>query len=385
MVDIKKVQSYIAKDLYNFEETTKCLSWAFNSGENIILYGLPGYGKSVGAELFCNYLLENNHISEKPYIMNFSQFSTEELLLGGLDIKKFQEEGTIWYNLLNSFVNYEVFIAEELFDARILTVLKDILTSKQVRLGNQIFPIKTKMIIACTNKTREEVITDNSTAALFERFVYEVEVAWQSWEIDDYINSLLIATKEKENDNMKFTAYVCTLASRSEDFKISPRTAYKVYNSVKKNGYECLIGFKDLKPYLKKGIEYLEQIKEDKKNLKQILYEIEDIKKLEKVVNKKQDINLEDIIHYIESLKQKEYLHIRDSNHKLGEAFLLIIKDLKESLIQKGLDLFENKPQDNLYGYEEEFLLEYSNDYRKKQFDIYLVDGENYYTTDYYE
>ena len=356
MVNIKEVEEYLGKDLYNFSDTAKCLSWAFNSGENIILYGKPGYGKSVGAELFCNYLFENNFISQKPYIMNFSQFTSEELLLGGLDIKKFQEEGTIWYNLLNSFVNYEVFIAEELFDARILTVLKDILTSGQVRLGTQVFPIKTKMIIACTNKSREEVVIDNSTAALFERFYYEHEVCWESWNYSDYLESLKTSTKEEENIEMIFTSFICELASRKSDEKISPRICYKTYKSVKVNGFACILGVKDLKMYLKEGIRYIEQIQIDRENYLSIKKEINSILELQTLLCKKKDINIEDINYYLDSVDIKKKIKIRDINFEIGNEFLELVKITKNDLIEKGKELIYGHK--NTWNEEEQFFYE---------------------------
>src|SRR4029078_3038105 len=109
--------------------------------------------------------------------------TTTDKLFGGLDLKLFNEEGKIQYLVENSFMNDEFVIFEELFDAPdyILEQLKDILSSGVFRNGTQVFPIKTKLIICCTNKTREQFSKNDSLKALMERFPLEHEVKWDSY------------------------------------------------------------------------------------------------------------------------------------------------------------------------------------------------------------
>ena len=69
--------------------------------------------------------------------------ATIDALLGGFNVKAFQETGKMEYLLEESFLNHEYVILEELFDAPdyVLEELKDILSSGRVRNGNQIICI----------------------------------------------------------------------------------------------------------------------------------------------------------------------------------------------------------------------------------------------------
>lgn len=241
-IEPQVVEKLIQTKLHNFNGA-KELAWAWNSGENIIFFGKGGYGKSVAAEMFGNFLLENDFISTTPYVLAFGQGMTEERLLGGLDIKKFQEEGEIIYLLKNAFVSSEFVIFEELWDAfpSVLLILKDILTSGYVRIGNESFKIKTKMIVACTNRGREEVVSDNSTEALMQRFLFEKEIGWTTHTSAEYTQALMKAVKNVNNDAAKAVGHICGKVA-AEDYIPSPRTAFKAYKSYVVNGAESLAG-----------------------------------------------------------------------------------------------------------------------------------------------
>jgi MoxR-like ATPase len=239
------VTEAIGRSLYAFN-ASKELAWAWNAQENLILYGPGGYGKSDAALMFFKLLRDAGEVTDSaPFVMAFGQGMTEEKLLGGLDVKSFQEEGTILYNLKNAFVSHEVVIFEEMWDAfpAVLLILKDILQSKTVRMGNQRISIRTKMVIGCTNRSRDEVVTDQSTAALLERFVFEKEVSWSSWEQEDYAAALYAATSSnKVNPLIETVAAMAAAASIGEE-KVSPRTCGKAYRSAVTNGIESLQGF----------------------------------------------------------------------------------------------------------------------------------------------
>jgi hypothetical protein len=194
--------------------------------------------------LFANYLKEQGAIASDPFVLAFGQGMTEEKLLGGLDIKEFQEEGRLIYNLKYAFVEHEVVIFEELWDAfpNILLVLKDILQSRCVRMGSQVHPIKTKMVIVCTNRGREEVITDDSSAALFERFVFETVVNWETHKKEDYRQALIRANNGDRNSLITDVAEICSNVSKLGKVTVSPRTAGKAYKIASINGVEALKG-----------------------------------------------------------------------------------------------------------------------------------------------
>ena len=238
-VNPEELQSYMDKRLYNWY-AAKTLAYAWNAGENVLFTGPGGYGKSDGATLFFDFLKENNLVEdEQPFVLSFGQGMTEERLFSGIDIKKFQNEGELVYNLQKAFVSYEVVIFEELFDAfaGVLLILKDVLQSGEVRMGDTRYPLKTKIVVACTNRSYDEVVVDNSTAALMERFVFQEEVTWTSWEASDYVAAL---GKSYKGEFLPLVADICAKSSK-EERKVSPRTAFKALKSViKNNTLNCL-------------------------------------------------------------------------------------------------------------------------------------------------
>ncbi len=238
-VNPEELQSYMDKKLYNWG-AAKTLAYAWNAGENVLFTGPGGYGKSDGATLFFDFLKERNFVEDiQPFVLSFGQGMTEERLFSGIDIKKFQDEGELVYNLKKAFVSYEVVIFEELFDAfaGVLLILKDVLQSGEVRMGDTRYPLRTKIVIACTNRSYDEVVVDNSTAALMERFVFQEEVTWTSWEASDYSAAL---GKNYNGEFLPLVADICAKSSKGEK-KVSPRTAFKALKSViKNNTISCL-------------------------------------------------------------------------------------------------------------------------------------------------
>jgi len=62
-IDAQKVHKRISKKLYAFN-AAKNLAWAFNSGENIIMFGPGGYGKSEAAVEFFDLLKEEKLVND---------------------------------------------------------------------------------------------------------------------------------------------------------------------------------------------------------------------------------------------------------------------------------------------------------------------------------
>lgn len=177
---IEKMMEYHKEEMklsVYMEPTEKALEAAFKLKKNIILYGPGGHNKSCYS---IDFLGSKGII---PYVITMGQGMNTDRLFGGLDLNVFNSTGKIEYLLENSFMNHEYVIFEEMLDAPdfILEQLKDILSSGVFRNGNQIFPIKTKLIVCCTNKTRQEFGKNSSLKALLERFPYECEVKWKDY------------------------------------------------------------------------------------------------------------------------------------------------------------------------------------------------------------
>lgn len=218
-----------ATDKFVFmDKTVKILDIGFETRKNIVLYGPGGHGKS---EMTLEYLKEKGI---DPYVITMGTGMTTDRLFGGFCLPNLQKggNGKIEYLVENSFMNHEYVVFEEMFDAPdfILEQLKDILSSGIFRNGTQIFHIKTKFIICCTNRTRDEFSKNMSLKALMERFPLELNVIWDNYTEISY-NKLLESKFGVDNVDPVIPYLLQEYAKAG--ITISPRiavTAYSVYD-----------------------------------------------------------------------------------------------------------------------------------------------------------
>lgn len=220
------VKNPVAEKFVFMDKTVSILNVGFSTAKNVILYGPGGHGKS---EITLDFLKAKGI---EPFIQTMGTGMTTDRLFGGLNIPTFETTGKIEYLVENSFMNHEYVIFEELFDAPdfILEQLKDILSSGVFRNGTQIFPIETKFIICCTNRTRDEFSKNMSLKALMERFPLELNVIWDNYTEISY-NKLLESKFGVDNVDPVIPYLLQEYAKNG--ITISPRvavTAYQVYD-----------------------------------------------------------------------------------------------------------------------------------------------------------
>jgi hypothetical protein len=220
------VKNPVAEKFVFMDKTVSILNVGFSTAKNVILYGPGGHGKS---EITLDFLKAKGI---EPFIQTMGTGMTTDRLFGGLDIPTFETTGKIEYLVHNSFMNHEYVIFEELFDAPdfILEQLKDILSSGVFRNGTQIFPINTKFIICCTNRTRDEFSKNMSLKALMERFPLELNVIWDNYTEITY--NKLLESKFGEGEVDPVIPYLLQEYAKN-GITISPRvavTAYQVYD-----------------------------------------------------------------------------------------------------------------------------------------------------------
>lgn len=176
VIENQKPESLLDQFVF-MDKVKEILNIGIKTNKNIILHGPGGHGKS---ELTLEFFYDKGII---PFVFTMGRGTTTDRLFGGLDILKMQKTGKIEYLLDNSFMNHEYVIFEEMMDAPdyILETLKDILSSGQFRNGTQVYDIKTKFIVCCTNRTRSEFSKNDSLRALMERFPLELNVVWDNY------------------------------------------------------------------------------------------------------------------------------------------------------------------------------------------------------------
>lgn len=221
------------------DKTIGVLDAGIKTQKNVVLYGPGGHGKS---EVALEFLLEKGIT---PYIFTCGAGTTAEKLFGGFDIKEYESTGKLHYLLDNSLFNHEYVILEEMMDCPdyILESLKDSLSSGYYRNGSQVYEIKTKFIIACTNKTRAEFSKNDSLRALMERFPLEHNVIWDNYNEVTY-NTLLETTfgKGKVDPIIPFILQQYHI----NGITISPRIALDLYEVYEVCGPDKLVYIADL-------------------------------------------------------------------------------------------------------------------------------------------
>ena len=240
------------------DKTINILNVGLSTNKNVVLYGPGGHGKS---EITLDFLKSRGI---NPYIITMGTGMTTDRLFGGLDIPTFEKTGKIEYLVDNSFMNHEYVIFEELFDAPdfILEQLKDILSSGTFRNGTQIYDIKTKFIVCCTNRTRDEFSKNMSLKALMERFPLELNVIWDNYTEITY--NKLLESKFGEDNVDPVIPYLLQEYAKN-GVTISPRVAVTAYQVYDQCGPESL-GF--IAEFAKKPSLIAEAIKKFESTLK---------------------------------------------------------------------------------------------------------------------
>ncbi|MXQ52840.1 AAA family ATPase [Shimazuella alba] len=233
------------------EEMREVVSLALAAGENFVFSGPGGHGKSE----FLNSVFATIKDID-PFVKSLGQGTTPEELFGGIDFKKFDAERVMDFATERSFMVHEVAVFEEMFDApeRVLMFLKDVLTAKELRNGDQRVKLVNKVLAAATNMSPTEIASANrSVAALIERFPLQWEVKWPSYTEADFVQLFSmeepddkpsitwaeIAEMQEKTETVKVGSMVKQILGhvcaelRTEKVTISPRTAKKTLQLVK--------------------------------------------------------------------------------------------------------------------------------------------------------
>lgn len=218
-----KIKSHLDTRFIETEKIARILSLALEGQKNCLLWGDAGHGKSQMVEEAINGLGR----SDDCFIQSFGEGMDEARLFGGLDFGKFKNDDVIEYNVERSFLNHQIAVFEEIFDAPalVLLCLKDTLTARELRNGAQRYPMKTESIIALTNRSPAEISEIGAAShALIERFPLQLEVKWDTYNAEIF-KRLFAKVKPDTPEFMRETlADMCADIHDKGSF-ISPRSA----------------------------------------------------------------------------------------------------------------------------------------------------------------
>lgn len=231
-----RVSQILERRFIRHEEVSRVLALALQSGTNVLLWGPGGHGKS---EMVQDALAEL-YDEATVFVQSFGEGMDEATLWGGLDFKALEEEKVLRYFPDQSFLAKDIAVFEEMFDApaTVLLALKDTLTARKLRKGSQTYPMKTKVIIAITNKEPGEISDlGPAAAALIERFPLQLNVKWESYESGDYLELFAKVGPQLDGAELNGTtgilAEVMAKAGADGEDIISPRTAVHALRIVK--------------------------------------------------------------------------------------------------------------------------------------------------------
>lgn len=177
------LRASLSRNFVFCDDIADILQLGICSNKNIILHGPAGHGKSEMSYAACK------EAGFEPFVQFCGEGMTEAKLFGGLNFKKLETDKILEYYPERSFLNHELVIFEELFDApsNVLLSLKDTLTAKELRNGAQRFPMKTKSIIGLTNRDPKDFAKMSQAAhALTERFPLKHLVVWKDYTEETY-------------------------------------------------------------------------------------------------------------------------------------------------------------------------------------------------------
>ena len=210
------------------DEIVQVLTHGFFQPCNVLLWGPGGHGKS---EMVMTALRSLGYDENEIFLQSFGEGMSEDRLWGGPNIAKL--DVCLEYDTQRSFLPHEVVVLEEILDAssQALLPLKDVLTRRTFMNGSQPVPLKSRVIIACTNKDPRQFAKDSDAVkALLERFPLQLEVRWPSYEQADYEMLFRIANPNASSHKRKLhRIYAHVIANLNDDresgFQVSPRIA----------------------------------------------------------------------------------------------------------------------------------------------------------------
>jgi MoxR-like ATPase len=226
----------------NTDTFANVMELAIVSGIPIMIYGKGGYGKTeMIKEVF-------NHIDGSSAMLECDPETTASLIKGGAiarTTKTDKEDITLaHYNVGASILRNHAFFYEEMLDAsfQALSVLKAIITNKQLTLNGEVVDSINKLLVAATNVNPYDRIDQlppseaNSYDAFLQRFII-VRHEWDTHDSNDYTR-LLRANSDKKDVSKITIAQIDDARNYREGVKLDKELQGILCSLAEKSGNE---------------------------------------------------------------------------------------------------------------------------------------------------
>lgn len=290
-------------DLFHMDDAIRTLYFATITGQNAILYGPGGYGKSRVVKYFYKKL----GIPVYTKVCNSS--TTVEDLLGIPDMNKLMNESTYETAFDKTiFKNKGILFLEEGLDMQpeVAAALKDVLTTKGYHQGNSVDPSFITSVIIATNKNPQECALDDSTAAFYEeRFPHVLKIEWKSHEYADYYDFLSNSRKIPLETDEKI---IKLLASVYQENQLSPRKCLYYTQLIQEMGIKYLTSIANLNTT---SIEEMQRLSIEKDETSKLLG---CFKKIDNILRTNEIEKIPNLVEYCLTLKcPEDQIDIRDA------------------------------------------------------------------------
>lgn len=231
----EEFKNQIALRFINMEHTADAIYNAITLRQNIVLWGKGGHAKSELA----HYALSLFYSEEDLFLLSVDRHTAVSSLVGTLDIPKLLG-GEASLQVQHSIMAHKCAIIEEGLDSRVISALKDLLTRGSFCTGAVCYPMRTEVIILCTNHDPLNWAKDDSDKALLRRFHYRCKVEWPKYDAASYMKMFNRVIPEQAAQLEGIAAMAEVVRAKDQDY--SPAAVIKDARAYLTYGQEGLVG-----------------------------------------------------------------------------------------------------------------------------------------------